>query len=60
MKEHHTGNKRPVIFVIKNLAPMMKIRNIIKLEVIVIILEDIEQQLMLCVVKNVKYQKRFQ
>ena len=60
MKELHAGNKRPVIFVIRNLAPMMKVRNIIKLEIIVIILEDTEEQPMLCVVKNVKYQKRFQ
>ena len=31
-----------------------------KLEIIAIILEDTEEQLILCIVKNVKCQKRFQ
>ena len=39
---------------------MMIINNIIKLKTIVIIQENIEEQLMLCVVKNVKYKRRFQ
>ena len=51
--------KKFVIYAKRYLVPKMIIITIIKLKIIAIIQEDIQEQLMLYVVKNVKYQKKY-
>ena len=52
-------SKKNVIYAKMDLVLIMAITNIIKLEIIVIILENIEELFMIFAIKNIKYQKKF-
>ena len=55
----HMKIRKFVIYVKKNLVLIIKIKKIIKSEIIVIIQENIEEQLIIIVIYVIKYPKRF-
>ena len=52
-------SKKIIIYVKKDLVLMMTIKNIIKLEIALIILENIEKLLMKFVISDIKHQNKF-
>ena len=52
-------SKKIIIYVKKDLVLMMTIKNIIKLEIALIILENVEKLLMKFVISDIKHQNKF-
>ena len=58
-KKNQMKIRKFVIYVKNNLVLVIKIKNITKSEIIVIIQENIEEQLIIIVIYVIKYPKRF-